>query len=100
MFSTDSAYAKYKDRLNRNKSDVVLNNKALKIALDPRINGYQRGLASIVYKFFDERTKGSGINNEKLAGELHKPIIKTLKEEKFILVLKTIFGVLIYLTCH
>ena len=45
-------------------------------------DGYQRGLASIVYNFFDERTKGSGINNEKLAGELHKPIIKNFKRRK------------------
>ena len=39
-FQHDSAYAKYKDRLNRKKSDVVLKNKALKIAMDPRVNGY------------------------------------------------------------
>ena len=61
-FQHDSAYAKYKDRLNRKESNIVLNNEALKIATDPRVNGYQRGLASIVYKFFNERTKGSGIN--------------------------------------
>ena len=53
-FQHDSAYAKYKDRLNRKKSDVVLKNKALKIAMDPRINGYQEVLASMVYKFFNE----------------------------------------------
>ena len=41
-FQHDSAYAKYKDRLNRKKSDVVLKNKALKIAMDPKINGYQK----------------------------------------------------------
>ena len=58
-FQHDSAYAKYKDRLNRKQSDIVLKNKALKIAADPRFNGYQRGLASMVYKFFNERTKGS-----------------------------------------
>ena len=88
-FQHDSAYAKYKDRLNRKESNIVLNNKALKIATDPRVNGYQRGLASIVYKFFNERTKGSGINlqanslnNEILAEELHKPIIKIFKRRK------------------
>ena len=74
-FQHRSAHVIYKDTLNRKKSDVVLKNEALKIAMDPRINGYQRGLASMVYKFFDERFKGSGINN-KLAEELHKPIIK------------------------
>ena len=88
-FQHDSAYAKYKDRLNRKKSDVVLKNKALEIAVDPRINGYLRGLASMVYKPFDERTKGSGLNydkkfheNIKLAEELHKPIIKNFKRRK------------------
>ena len=66
-FQHDSAYAKYKDRLNRKKSNVVLKIIALEIALNPKINGYQRGLASMVYKFVDKRTKGLGLNNEILA---------------------------------
>ena len=88
-FQHDSAYARYKDRLSRKQSDIALKNKALKIATDPRVNGYQRGLASMVCKFFNERTKGSGINlqanslnNEILAKELHKPIIKNFKRRK------------------
>ena len=63
-------------------NDNVLKNKSLNIVTDRRVNGYQRGLASIVYKFFNERIKGSGINlqanslnNEILAEELHKPSI-------------------------
>ena len=81
-FQHDSAYTKYKDILNRKQSDILLKNKALKIATDPRVNGYQRVLASMVYKFFNERTKVSGINNKgnllvnsQLAEEA-KPIIK------------------------
>ena len=88
-FQHDSAYAKYKDRLNRKKSDVVLKNKALKISLDPKVNGYQRGLASMVYKFFNERAKGSSIKydkkldeNKRLAEELHQPIIKKFEKRK------------------
>ena len=81
-FQHDSAYAKYKDRLNRKKSYVVLKNKALEIAVNPKINGYQRGLASMVYKFFDNRAKGYGLNNEIFAEELHKPIIKNFKRRK------------------
>ena len=88
-FQHGSAYAKCKDRLNRKQSDIVLKNKALKIATDPRVNGYQRRSASMVYKFFNERTKGSGINNKgnllvnsQLAEELHKPIIKNFKRRK------------------
>ena len=54
----------------------------------------------MVYIFFDKRSEGSGVNNEikqneELAKELHKPIIKKLKKEKYFLHLKTIFGVLI-----
>ena len=41
--------SKYNERLNRKQSDVVLKNKALKIAMDPNVNRYQRGLASMVY---------------------------------------------------
>ena len=86
-FQQDSSYAKHKDRANRRQSDIVLKNKALKIATDPRVNGYQRGLASMVYKFFNEKTKESGINNKgnllvnsQLAEEFHKPIIKNFED--------------------
>ena len=50
-FQHDSAYEKYKDRANRKQSDIALKNKALKIATDPRVNGYQRGLASMFISF-------------------------------------------------
>ena len=52
----------------------------------------------MIYKFFDKKSTGSGMVNEpnyELANELHKPIIINLKKEKFIHLLKTIFGVLI-----
>ena len=75
--------------MNRKESDIVLKNKALKIATDPRVNGCQRGLASMVYKFFNERAKGSGINNKEnllvnslLAEELRKQITKNFKRRK------------------
>ena len=88
-FQHDSAYAKYKDRLNRKQSGIVLKNKALKIAIDSKVNAHQRSLAAMVYKFFNERAKGFGLNNERnlqtnsmLAEELHKPIIKNFKKRK------------------
>ena len=81
-FQHDSVYSKYKDSLNRKKSDIVLKNKALKIATDPKVIGYQRGLAVMVYKFLNERTKGLGIENKILAVELHKRIIKNFKRRK------------------
>ena len=75
--------------MNRKQYDTVLKNRALKIATDPRVNGYQRRLASMVYKFFNERAKESGINtkgnllvNSQLAEELHKSIIKNFKRIK------------------
>ena len=35
--------------------DKVLRDKALNIAKDPKYNGYQRGLASMVYNFLIKR---------------------------------------------
>ena len=62
----------------------MLRDKAFKIASDLKHDGYQRGLASMVYKFFDKKSKGSGINepNYQLADELHKPVIKKFKIRK------------------
>ena len=73
-----------KDLINRTQADNVLRNKAYDIASNPEYDGYQRGLASMVYKFFDKKTMGSGVNNEslKLADELHKPIIRKFNKRK------------------
>ena len=84
-FQHDMSYGKSKDLAKRTQSDKVLRDKAFKIASDPKYDGYQRGLASMVYKFFDKKSKGSGIVNEpnyQLANELHKPIIRKLKKRK------------------
>ena len=89
-FQHDPAYNKYKHSVNRKQSDIVLKNKALKIATDPKVNGYQRGLAAMVYKFFNERTNGSGLNNKEPAEQLHKPIIKNFKRRKVYSCLKDI----------
>ena len=68
-------------------------------------DGYQRALASRVYKVFDKKSSGSGrplssasriANNKQnvqLAKELHKPIIRNFKKEQSIQALKIIFGV-------
>ena len=81
-FQHDMAHGKSKDLVKRTQSDKVLRDKAFKIASYPRYDGYQRGLASMVYKFFDKKSSGSGITNEfnyQLANELHKPVIKNFK---------------------
>ena len=90
-FQLDMAYGKSKDLVKRTQSDKVLRDKAFKIASDPKYDGYQRGLASMVYKFFDKKSaflnksSGSGIVNEpnyQLPNELHKPIIRTFLKKK------------------
>ena len=48
----------------RTQSDKVLKDKAFEIANNPKYDGYQRGLGSMVYNFFDKKSKGTGIKNE------------------------------------
>ena len=58
------AYGETEDLEKRIQSDKVLRDKVFKIASNPKYNGYQRGLASMVYKFFDKKSSGNGITNE------------------------------------
>ena len=85
-FQHDFAYADHKDLINRTKSDKFLRDKAYNIASNPEYDGYQRGLASMVYKFFDKKSIVSGTLKEpsslKLADELHKPVIKKFNKRK------------------
>ena len=86
-FQHDIAYGDFKDLTRRTTSDKTQPDKAFNIAKNPKYAGYQCGLASIVYKFFDKKSfadksaSGSGIKNQnisdkELAQELHKPIIR------------------------
>ena len=54
-FQHDMAYVKSKDLTKRTQSDEVLRDKAFQIASNPKCDGYQRGLASMVYKFLIKR---------------------------------------------
>ena len=84
-FQHDMAYGKAKDLPKRTQPDRVLRDKAFKIESDPKYNGYQRGLASIVYKFFDKISSRSGVDaepNNQLANELHRQIIRKSKRWK------------------
>ena len=98
-FQHDSAYADHKDLINRTEADKVLKDKAYDIASNPKYDGYQRVLASMIYKFFDKNLMGSGFKKLKnssslLADELHKPIIKKFDKRKVYLQLKdNIWGV-------
>ena len=90
-FKHDAAYAKYEDVENRLISDQKLRDKTCDIASNPLYDGYQRGLVSMVYRFFDSKVaplekkkeSGKGIKNNKiLAEELHKPAIKKFNKRK------------------
>ena len=90
-FADDAAYSDSNDLTKRTVADKILRNRAFNIVTDPKYDGYQRGLASMVYKFFDKKPKGSGVThvntkltpqNQQLAEELHKPIIKKFEKRK------------------
>ena len=78
----------FKNIARRTASETFLKDKAFNIAKNLEYNGYQRGLASMVYKFFDKKLKGGGIANNDikqnldLTEELHKPIIIKFKKSK------------------
>ena len=87
-FARVAAYSDSKDLTKRTAADKILRNRAFNIAKDPKYDGYQRGLASMVYNFFDSKVEGSGVNtklapqNQQLTEELHKPIIKKFEKSK------------------
>ena len=60
-FQHDVAFVKYKDLNKRTQSDKVLKDKAFEIASNSKYDGYQRGLASMVYRFFDKKSTGRSI---------------------------------------
>ena len=81
-FAHNAADSDFKDIKNRTVADESLRDEAYKIAKDPKYYCSERGLASLIYQFFDKKTAGSGVKsilqNERLADELHKPIIRNL----------------------
>ena len=90
-FAHDAAYSDSKDLTKRTVADKILRNRAFNIAKDPKYDGYQRGLSSLVYKFFDKKSSGSGAKqvntkftpqNQQLAEELHKTIIRKFEKRK------------------
>ena len=83
------AYGDFKDLTRRTASDRVLRDKSFNIPKNPKYDGYQRELASVVYNLFDKKPKWRGIDNYnlikqniKLAEKLHKPIIKKIEKKK------------------
>ena len=89
------AYGDFKDIARRTASQKVLRDKAFNIAKNPEYDGYQRRLASMVYKFFDNMSaslpnksvSGGCVNievkhNEQPAKELQKTIIRKFQKRK------------------
>ena len=64
------AYRDFKDIARRTASVKVLWDKASNVAKNPKYDGYQRGLASMVYNFFDRKLTGSGIANNEIKQNL------------------------------
>ena len=85
-FTHDAAYSDSKDLTKRTVADKILKTRAFDIAKDPKYDGYQRGLASMVYKLFGSKVSGSGAKlipqNEQLTEELHQPIIRKFEKRK------------------
>ena len=99
-FQHEIASGDFKELKRRTFPDRVLWDKPFNIAKNPKYDGYERGLASMVYKFFEKKSERSGVNievmqNEELAKELYKQFIRNFKKGQFIPNFKTIFGVLI-----
>ena len=94
-FQHNMAYGGFKDLAKRTFADKVQRDKAFKVASDQKYDGYQRGLALMVYKLFDKKSQGSSrplssasqvANNKEniqLADERHKPIIRKFKKKVY-----------------
>ena len=93
-FQHDMAYGKSKDLAKKTQLVKVLRDKAFKISSDPKYDCYQRGLVSIVYRFFDKKSSGSGVDtslanksatepNYQLENKLLTQIIRKFKKRKF-----------------
>ena len=90
-FAHDAAYSDSKDLIKKTAADKILKNRTFNIVKDPKYDGYRRELASMVYKFLDKKSSGSGAKhvntkitppNQQLAEELHKRIIRKFKKTK------------------
>ena len=99
-FQYDMAYGDFKDLTRRTASNKILRDKAFNIAKNQKYDGYQRGLASMVYKCFNKKSsalsarsatrnkfavgaiKNKVMCNKELAEDLNKPIIRKFEKRK------------------
>ena len=92
-FQHDIVYGKSKVLVKRTQSDKILRGKTFKNASDPKYDRYQRGLASVAYKFYGKKSSESSVAallanksatepNYQLPNELHRWIIRKFKRQK------------------
>ena len=84
------AYGDFKGLAKWTASDKMLRDKAFNIAKNPKYDRYKKGLVSMINKFFDKNSKGSGVVNNnnnnnnrqniQLAKGLHKPTIRNFRK--------------------
>ena len=96
-FQHDIVYGDFKNLNRSTAADKVLRDKAFNIAKFPKYDGYQRGLASMVYKFFDIKVSGGAVKNEimsnkELAQELHKPTIRKFEKKSKLIFYRQYLG--------
>ena len=114
-FQHDMAYGISKDLTKGTQSNNVLrvdldfhhildlfqcfNALSFKIERDPKYDGYQRGIASMIYKFFHKKSSGSGADasNQIMNWQMNVTgrLLKNSRDEKFIHLLETVFRVLV-----
>ena len=78
-FEHDMAHGDSKDLTRRTAFDKILHDKAFNIGENLKHDRYQKGLSLMVYKFFDKKASGSGINNKNM---LNKAIIRKFNKRK------------------
>ena len=79
------AYGYFNDLPKRTFADKIFCDKAFEIAKNGKYYRYQRGLASVLYKYFDKKTSGGAVKiapNKELANKLHKPIVRKFVKQK------------------
>ena len=81
-FAHDAGYSDNKDLAKRTISYKILKDRAYEIALNPKYDGYERGLASVVYKCFDKKTRSVTKANKVLAKNCTNQWLKNSKKMK------------------
>ena len=80
MFSTWHVHGDFKDLIRRTTSEKILRDKAFNIAKNPKYDGYQCGLASMIYKFLDKNTCGGAIKNMHDINNIHGLFLGKVKK--------------------